>query len=514
MRNKEGQSSIGGAAPAAEKKSVYMRFAGWADGSTWRVLGVSFVLSALVLLIFSVYNTPLNNYYGYDSAFFQLIGKGIANGKIPYIDLYDQKGPMVFYINALGYLLTGSRLGVFLLQILFMTASLCVVYRLARLWLNSSVSFGILFAYLFLYIGTVQEGNMTEEWSQIFLLLPLYLSLRFLKSSAAVSEHPKRYSFLYGVCFGALLMFRVTNAASVGGLILAFIILFCREKKARQLLVHALLVLLGAAVVIAPFCLYFVRVNAFDEFIHASITHNFSYATGGVSARGLRGWVSILGSVFFAVPFCAAYRPLTESGTLDTRTYILLAGYTLVGAVSMFFGYTYRHYFLNLVPAVTAVLLIGIAWGIRTAPEHRGKARRAIAAALLVCLLPFVPQAARQCGKVVLYTGLHQLDRDVQRGEALSAAITSDRDSVWGYNVEAQAYLYADLLPCFRFFALQEWMEASDARIAPEIGDRLANDPPVWVFLGREEEGMIEKLLSLGYEEVECSSYCLLHKAL
>ena len=302
MRNKQGQSSIGGAAPAAEKKSVYMRFAGWADGSIWRVLGVSFVLSALVLLIFSVYNTPLNNYYGYDSAFFQLIGKGIANGKIPYIDLYDQKGPMVFYINALGYLLTGSRLGVFLLQILFMTASLCVVYRLARLWLNSSVSFGILFAYLFLYIGTVQEGNMTEEWSQIFLLLPLYLSLRFLKSGAAVSEHPKRYSFLYGVCFGALLMFRVTNAASVGGLILAFIILFCREQKAKQLLVHALLVLLGAAVVIAPFCLYFVRVNAFDEFIHASITHNFSYATGGVSARGLRGWVSILGSVFLPFP--------------------------------------------------------------------------------------------------------------------------------------------------------------------------------------------------------------------
>ena len=253
--------------------------------------------------------------------------------------------------------------------------------------------------------------------------------------------------------------------------------------------------------------------GAFDLFIYASITHNFFYATGGATARDAVGWLSIIGSVLFVPCFFAAYRPLTRCGTVDGRTYTLIGCYAAVGAVTMAFGFTYRHYFLNLAPAVVVILAVGIDWVQRTAPENRRKARSLLAAALLLCVVPFAPQVVRQCGKVVYFTCMHKLDRFASNRLELADAFPTDRDSVWGYNVEAQAYLYADLLPCFRFFALQEWMEASDARIAPEIGDRLANDPPVWVFLGREEEGMIEKLLSLGYEEVECSSYCLLHKA-
>ena len=61
------------------------------------------IVSSLFLLFASVYTTPLNDYYGYDSAYYLLIGKGICQGKIPYLDLYDQKGPLVFYLNALGY---------------------------------------------------------------------------------------------------------------------------------------------------------------------------------------------------------------------------------------------------------------------------------------------------------------------------------------------------------------------------------------------------------------------------
>lgn len=103
-------------------------------------------------------------------------------------------------------------------------------------------------------------------------------------------------------------MFRVTNAAPVGGLILAYIILFCREKKVGQLFLHAAIVLFGTALVVVPFCLYFLRVGAFDLFIYASITHNFFYATGGATARDAVGWLSIIGSVLFVPCFFAAYR--------------------------------------------------------------------------------------------------------------------------------------------------------------------------------------------------------------
>lgn len=99
-------------------------------------------------------------------------------------------------------LLTGDRYGIFLMQIVNLTAACLIVYRLGAVLAARGASLAVVAAYLFVYVGTVQDGNMTEEWSQLFLLLPMYLSLRFLKSGASVSEHPKWYSFVYGVCFG------------------------------------------------------------------------------------------------------------------------------------------------------------------------------------------------------------------------------------------------------------------------------------------------------------------------
>ena len=110
------------------------------DQNWFFLLIVSAAVSAVFLLFASPYTTPLNRYYGYDSAFFLLIGKGIRHGMLPYLDLYDQKGPMIFYINALGYLLTDSRLGVFLLQVVFMTGVLFVLWKFSRLFLGRTGS--------------------------------------------------------------------------------------------------------------------------------------------------------------------------------------------------------------------------------------------------------------------------------------------------------------------------------------------------------------------------------------
>lgn len=341
----------------------------------------------------------------------------------------------------------------------------------------------------------------------------MYLSLRFLKSGASVSEHPKWYSFVYGVCFGVLLMFRVTNAAPVGGLILAYIILFCREKKVGQLFLHAAIVLFGTALVVVPFCLYFLRVGAFDLFIYASITHNFFYATGGATARDAVGWLSIIGSVLFVPCFFAAYRPLTRCGTLDGRTYTLIGCYAAVGAATMAFGFTYRHYFLNLAPAVVVILAVGIDWVQRTAPENRRKARSLLAAALLLCVVPFAPQVVRQCGKVVYFTCMHQLDKFPARGAALSEAISSDHDSVWGYVCSRRTISMPISSPASGTLPSSDGWRIPIQQIAPEIDEMLATDPPVWVFIYQEDTEMAEKLLSLGYTAEPRSVFLIFHRA-
>ena len=53
-----------------------------------RLYLIYFLISVIFLSIFSYSSSPLYDSYGGDSSIFMLIGKGILNGKVPYVDLF------------------------------------------------------------------------------------------------------------------------------------------------------------------------------------------------------------------------------------------------------------------------------------------------------------------------------------------------------------------------------------------------------------------------------------------
>ena len=62
---------------------------------------------------------------------FQTIGKYWAQGDLPYVELFDHKGPMIFLINAAGYYLAG-KIGVFFLQILNVALSEAIAFHILK----------------------------------------------------------------------------------------------------------------------------------------------------------------------------------------------------------------------------------------------------------------------------------------------------------------------------------------------------------------------------------------------
>jgi len=83
-----------------------------------------FLLTALVLdLANPFFDKPAR-----DGGFFLYAGQQIVDGKLPYRDFWDSKGPGIFYINALGLFLgDGSRWGVWLVDMfdLFLLEFFC-----------------------------------------------------------------------------------------------------------------------------------------------------------------------------------------------------------------------------------------------------------------------------------------------------------------------------------------------------------------------------------------------------
>ena len=80
------------------------------------------IFTILVLLLFVCPFSPIHRYcFETDEIAYRVVSKGLLKGKIPYRDLFDHKGPLLYFVYALGMLITGgSDIGI---CIVFMSVS-------------------------------------------------------------------------------------------------------------------------------------------------------------------------------------------------------------------------------------------------------------------------------------------------------------------------------------------------------------------------------------------------------
>ena len=68
----------------------------------------------------------------FDAACFSIIGKGILNGKMPYLDYVDNKGPVLYLLFALSSLIGPFPWDVFLLTVISVFASLIIINEICK----------------------------------------------------------------------------------------------------------------------------------------------------------------------------------------------------------------------------------------------------------------------------------------------------------------------------------------------------------------------------------------------
>lgn len=183
------------------------------------MIGLLFAVAMVFVYLWSETTSPLyyDGGYNVDSQIFQYIGFAMTQGKVPYTDLFDHKGLLLYIYNALGYLLS-PRFGVMLLQGMNLAATL-------SLWYWCLVSVRIRYVRLLLTVLSLlllmtyyQGGNLSEEWSLPFISYPFAAYVRMIQSGRC--EFHQRELFAIGLCIGALCLLRLNNAVPVVSLLL------------------------------------------------------------------------------------------------------------------------------------------------------------------------------------------------------------------------------------------------------------------------------------------------------
>ena len=92
--------------------------------SNYRIMKhiVPFIICFAISFLFAITLalSPFNNLSpGTDSSVFLYIGREMLHGSVPYRDLFDHKGVVLYFIEYLGYLIGfGNKIGVWIIELL------------------------------------------------------------------------------------------------------------------------------------------------------------------------------------------------------------------------------------------------------------------------------------------------------------------------------------------------------------------------------------------------------------
>ena len=119
-----------------------------------------------------------------DANAFFTVGKSMMRGIVPYQSLFEQKGPILYFIYGIGSLISyKSFFGVFLLEIISFSFFLYYAYKILILYTKKENAYFIIpiLSLLVVSLKAFTHGGSAEEFSLPFLMYSFYKLILYLK---------------------------------------------------------------------------------------------------------------------------------------------------------------------------------------------------------------------------------------------------------------------------------------------------------------------------------------------
>ncbi len=339
----------------------------------------------------SKYRFPWN-----DSAIFAYIGRQILNGKILYTQIFDNKPPLIFFMNAFGLLFDrNSFWGVWVLELGSLLASSIIIFNVIKRLFGIMPAFVAIVAGVFNLVIPFQRGNLTEEYAILYQALTIYL----LFSNISKGKEWLRY-LLIGLCGGIAFLFK-TNVIGLWIALGAFLII----RTSRKNILNLLFMLMGFLSINLLFILIFALQGNLKEYWVSAYQYNFFYSGsnfgnfGNVFLQSVNTFIHL--SVFYFM--CALawgyllikfiHKSIVNGikVTINDAMYsfygILIIYYPIELFLANFTGRNFPHYYISLWAGSIILIAILIKDVVNWVLQHKLKIAYSIPAVLLAAAL-------------------------------------------------------------------------------------------------------------------------------
>ena len=424
-------------------------------------------VSFLFVMLFSRATSFLYVFEGADPSVFKQMGLAVLKGKLLYIDYFDNKGCLLYFIHALGLWLGGDFF-ILLMQALSLTVTLLIWDKLLELGQNlrqRNLCLGVALLLLACFYGA---GDQTQEWCLPFISYPLLVFVRAFRNQ---SEIKPRAILLVGLCFGVITFIQVNNACAFLGFVLYYWIQCLSRKAFRPLFQSVGCFVAGWLMVAVPCVLYFyVKAGGHGvyEMVYASFLSNFEYMG--------HQWKSHLTTI---VPYCLFLVSWVALVILDYRKNgnihlpVLLSIFFFVVS----FGRLCNAFYLNAMLPLCLVCMMTLDLADKKVLKY------GFYGIILMCLAFYISNpiyhlindwVLQKEQETVIYQDFHHCVENIPE---------QDRDSIYNYNLYwhgTSMMQHEGLLQCNRVFFSALVFNLPTLR-REETSKR--NPPPKWILL-------------------------------
>ena len=222
---------------------------------------IIFLAAIIAILSFASRSSFLYCFNNWDDAnsYFS-VGKGIFNGKMPYRDIFDQKGMYLYFFYGLCYIVSHTTFaGVFVMEIIFGLIDIIFLYKIIRIYASqkTSITLAILVMGGIFSSRSFWWGGSAEEVCLPFIIAALYLFIEYFKKQYPVGTMSFRRVFIGGLLAGMIANIKFTGLGFFFAWMMLVFVSFLVHKELISGIKACFVFLFGMFVPFIPWIIYF-----------------------------------------------------------------------------------------------------------------------------------------------------------------------------------------------------------------------------------------------------------------
>lgn len=237
-------------------------------------------LTSVLVMLFATKSSPLYPFNDWtDANAFFTTGKSMFQGKVLYRDLYEHKGPFLYVLHGLAWLVSKEGfLGVWLIEIAACYFFLLYSYRIICLFSEKeSMILMPLYAAVVYAANHMRHGDSAEELCLPFLAYGLYVVLKALKEQ----KNLKNSELLaIGITSGCVLWIKYTMLGFYLGWIVLPVVLLIRKADWKQIGRVFTMIGIGVVITTIPVLIYFIYHGAIGNLFEVYFYNNLFVYSG------------------------------------------------------------------------------------------------------------------------------------------------------------------------------------------------------------------------------------------